>query len=207
MQDSGYIQQYSHQPVRSHRTSPLISVPITSHSWVTVQQAIRSGRMKQSPYRERDYAFGQAMLTLRTTIGLTQVVLADFLGITRRTVGEWEAGSSYPKPEHLKHYIALAIKHGAFPAGREAEEIHTLWQAARQKVLLSEAWLATLLMPQSAEESGLSASVHIPPVRPVDEARRTIPNVTKGVRRLDWGDALSVPTFYWRWWEPDPPPE
>ncbi|HTD19569.1 MAG TPA: helix-turn-helix transcriptional regulator, partial [Ktedonobacteraceae bacterium] len=61
--------------------------------------------MKKPSYSERDYAFGQSMLTLRTTIGLTQIGLADRLGISRRAVGEWEAGSSYPKAHHLQHFI------------------------------------------------------------------------------------------------------
>lgn len=38
--------------------------------------------MKRSPYGERDYAFGQRMLTLRTQIGLTQGGLAERLKIT-----------------------------------------------------------------------------------------------------------------------------
>jgi transcriptional regulator with XRE-family HTH domain len=101
--------------------------------------------MKRFSYGERDYAFGQAMLTLRTSVGLTQAGLADLLGVSRRAVGEWEAGSSYPKAEHLKHLIELAVKQQAFPTGQEAEEIRALWQAARQKVLLDEQWLATLL--------------------------------------------------------------
>src|SRR5437016_12986283 len=101
--------------------------------------------MKRFSYRERDYSFGQAMLTLRTTIGLTQAGLADLLGVSRRAVGEWEAGSSYPKAHHLQHLIRLAMQQHAFPPGREAEEIRALWQAARQKVLLDERWLATLL--------------------------------------------------------------
>ena len=50
--------------------------------------------MKRFSYRERDYSFGQAMLTLRTTIGLTQAGLADLLGVSRRAVGEWEAFTS-----------------------------------------------------------------------------------------------------------------
>ena len=53
--------------------------------------------MKGSSYRDRDYAFGQAMLTLRTTIGLTQAGLARHLDISRKAVGEWEAGLTYPK--------------------------------------------------------------------------------------------------------------
>ncbi len=57
--------------------------------------------MKRSLYRDRDYAFGQVMLTLRTVIGLTQIELADLLGVTRRAVGDWEGGLTYPKAEHL----------------------------------------------------------------------------------------------------------
>ncbi len=102
--------------------------------------------VKRSSYRDLDYAFGQAMLTLRSAIGLTQAGLADFLGVSRRAVGEWEAGSSYPKAEHLKHFIALAVKEHAFPAGQEAESIRSLWQTSRQKVLLDEAWLAGLFV-------------------------------------------------------------
>src|SRR5713101_9959679 len=101
--------------------------------------------MKGSSYRDRDYAFGQAMLTLRITIGLTQAGLAKHLDVSRKAVGEWEAGLTYPKAEHLKAFIALAVEQLAFPAGREAEEVRALWQAAHQKVLLDEAWLGTLL--------------------------------------------------------------
>ena len=39
--------------------------------------------MKRSSYSERDYAFGQTMLTLWTNIGLTQAGLADLLGVSR----------------------------------------------------------------------------------------------------------------------------
>ncbi len=53
--------------------------------------------MKGSSYRERDYAFGQVMLTLRTILGLTQTELADWLGVTRRAVGDWEGGSTIPR--------------------------------------------------------------------------------------------------------------
>ena len=45
-----------------------------------------------SSYRERDYAFGQHQLTLRTRLGLTQAALADLLGVNRRAVIDWEGG-------------------------------------------------------------------------------------------------------------------
>ena len=71
--------------------------------------------MKRFSYRERDYAFGQAMLALRTAIGLTQAGLADLLGVSRRAVGEWETGSSYPTAHHLQHVITLAMRTSTFP--------------------------------------------------------------------------------------------
>ena len=86
--------------------------------------------MKRSLYSERDYAFGQMMLTLRTTIGLTQAGLAELLHVSRRAVAEWEGGSNYPKVERLKQLIALRVLQQVFPAGREVEEIRALWFVA-----------------------------------------------------------------------------
>src|SRR5688572_3685914 len=122
-----------------------VSGHLSSHRFPFLQSVRLCGRiigMKRSSYREQDYAFGQMMLTLRTRIGLTQEGLADFLGVSRRTVGAWEAGSKYPNNEHLKRFIVLAVNNRAFPSGHEAEEVRALWQAAHQKVLFNESWLA-----------------------------------------------------------------
>jgi transcriptional regulator with XRE-family HTH domain len=149
--------------------------------------------MKRSLYREHDYAFGQRILTLRTHIGLTQAGLAELLGISRRAVAEWEAGSTYPKAEHLKQFIALGVELQAFPAGREAEEIRTLWQAAHQKLRFDEAWLAALLgRPRPA----LTLLPPVPPEEPrPGEVSAAEPSAG---RRVDWGEALAVPSFYGR---------
>ncbi len=101
--------------------------------------------MKSSLYGERDYAFGELMQTLRTTIGLTQAGLARQLGVSRRAVAEWEGGSAYPKADHLKALLTFAAQQKAFPAGREEEEIRAFWNATHQKVLLDERWLHDLL--------------------------------------------------------------
>ena len=69
--------------------------------------------MNRSLYSERDYAFGQRILTLRTQLGLTQTGLAELLHVSRRAVTEWEAGSSYPTAEHLKQLIALGVQQQA----------------------------------------------------------------------------------------------
>src|SRR5205814_1178171 len=106
---------------------------------------MRRSLVKRYSYSERDYAFGQLMLSRRRRISLTQAGLAERLHVQRRAVAGWEAGSSYPKADHLKELITLAVQQQAFAAGREEEEIRALWKAAHQKVLLDEAWLCDLL--------------------------------------------------------------
>ncbi|HEX6480418.1 MAG TPA: XRE family transcriptional regulator, partial [Ktedonobacteraceae bacterium] len=94
--------------------------------------------------------------------------LASHLGISRKAVAWWEAGSSYPTAEHLQQLIALGVQQQAFPAGRESEEIQVLWHATHQKVLLDEAWLASLL------------------------------GQTRPAPRLDWGAAPADTSLYGR---------
>ena len=147
--------------------------------------------MTKSSYREPDYAFGQRMLTLRLAIGLTQAGLADHLGVSRHAVGGWETGQTYPTADHLKHLITLALQQHAFAAGHEAAEIRDLWRAAHQKVLLDERWLHALLS-RPAARSVATPVVQTSHVDSVDAAP------TSGECRLDWGDALDVPTFYGR---------
>jgi WD40 repeat protein/transcriptional regulator with XRE-family HTH domain len=152
--------------------------------------------MKGSSYRERDYAFGRVMLTLRTRLGLTQTELADMLGVTRRAVIDWEGGLTYPNADHLKQFVVLAIERQAYPTGREAEEVRALWQAARQKVLLDEAWLGGLL-------SHIQASPASQPGEETIVTAHALASPSRGVPRVDWGDALAVTSFYGREWELD----
>jgi WD40 repeat protein/transcriptional regulator with XRE-family HTH domain len=148
---------------------------------------IRSPAMTRFSYHERDYAFGQTFLTLRTAIGLTQGGLAEYLGVSRQAIGDWEVGTNYPKAQHLKAFIALAVQHQAFHVGHEAEEIRAFWKAARQKVLLDESWLNELVrgdMPRTPVEVAPAAAPASAP--------------SSGGPRVDWGDALLVPNFYGR---------
>lgn len=108
--------------------------------------------MKGDSYRHRDYASGEAILALRRKIGLTQAGLAQLLGISRRALGAWEAGSSYPKIEQLKKLVALAIEQHAFSTGHEVEEVQALWQASHQRAPLDEVWLHELLTPSLKRE-------------------------------------------------------
>ncbi len=153
--------------------------------------------MKGSSYRERDYAFGRVMLTLRTRLELTQTELADILGVRRRAVIDWEGGLTYPKVDHLKQFVVLATQRQAWPFGHEAEEVRALWQAARQKVLLDEAWLGGLLshlQAPPASQPGEETSVTDPPPD-------ALASPSRGGPRVDWGDAPDVASFYGREWE------
>lgn len=155
--------------------------------------------MKRFSYRERDYAFGQTMLGLRTALDLTQAGLADQLGVSRRAVGRWEGGSDYPKVKHLKQMIVLAVTQQVWPVESADEKIRELWRAAHQKAPLDERWLATLLheptslapLPRPADEGGMQ---HGEPLLPPSSSVRR----EDGPGRVDWGDALTVSTFYGR---------
>jgi DNA-binding XRE family transcriptional regulator len=46
-----------------------------------------------------------ALTTWRKDRGLTQEALAALLGVSRKTINEWENGRSIPQP-----YLALALK-------------------------------------------------------------------------------------------------
>src|SRR5207249_36607 len=103
----------------------------------------------------------------------------------------WEAGSSYPKAHHLQHVITLAMQQQAFAAGREEEEIRAFWKTAHQKVLLDEAWLSALLNQPPAPLAPL----------PVEAAGgAVVGRAAPAARspRVDWGEALDVPSFYGR---------
>src|SRR6266478_3483839 len=170
--------------------------------------------VRRSTYGERDYAFGQLILTLRSAIGLTQAGLSDQLGISKRAVGEWEAGSSYPKATHLKALIALAVQEQVFPVGHEEEEIRALWKAAHRKVLLDETWLSVLLSEPPAPSAQVSveqnggAQVGSTPTPPqtslalVSQPGQSPPQAGPRALRaeafsgplLDWGDAPDVPS-------------
>ena len=161
--------------------------------------------MPRHSYREHDYTFGQAMMKLRTSIGLTQAGLADLLGVSRRAVGEWEAGSNYPRAEYLQHFLALCVQQHVFAPGREEEEIRALWKTAHQRVFLDEAWLAAVLTrqpaaPAAVEEAGEaivvrapSASVQLSPSAETPLAPAFAEPAASP--RVDWVGALDVSRF------------
>src|SRR6476659_10340706 len=82
-------------------------------------------------YREHNYEFGNHLLILRKRVALTQIALAEEIGVHRRSVQNWETGLSYPKAELLQRLIAVFLRHHAFVLGNErAEALALLEQAA-----------------------------------------------------------------------------
>ena len=71
----------------------------------------------QSSYPDQDHTFGQVVLTLRSALGLTQAGLADILGVSRRSIGDWEASTKFPEIINLRAFIRLAFEGGAFRPG------------------------------------------------------------------------------------------
>src|SRR5256886_17290226 len=167
----------------SQRPSVDVSLHITAQNFTPLGHAEWKSLVKRYPYRA--YTFAQLMLTLRTTIGLTQAGLAERLGVSRRAVAEWEAGSSYPKAERLRQLIELGVQLQVFAAGREAEEIRALWRAAHQKVLLDERWLHALLAPPVPVPLFPQAETLVAPAGSEPAA----------FPRIDWVKAIDVSHF------------
>ena len=145
---------------------------------------------QRSKYRERDYTFANYCVTTRTAIGITQTELAKVLGVSEQAVQKWEGGLSIPTASHLKDFIALAIRHRAFPPGQELEEARILWKAARLKVLFDEHWMLALLTEQT-----LSSPSFVVQTQPI---QRVQAQPDQQFPRIDWGEAFDVTTFYGR---------
>jgi WD40 repeat protein/transcriptional regulator with XRE-family HTH domain len=135
-------------------------------------------------YRERDYAFAQLLLALRTRAALTQGELAEQIGMHRRSIQKWETGEAYPKAEALQRLIAALLRCGAFSPGAEHPEAHALWELAAQNSThapaeFDEAWFA-----QMCERS---AGASAPPAAPLPAAP------LYHVPLIDWGEAIASP--------------
>src|SRR5712692_3425905 len=167
-----------------------MTLHIASQWCAPVGHAEGRSPVKTSSYRERDYTFGQMMLTLRTSIGLTQAGLGERLRVSRRAVVEWEGGLSYPTAGHLQALIALGVQQRIFASGREAEEIRALWHAAHQKVLLDERWLQGLLGTRHTRLVLVSSQSD----EQTSAVEQAVAQPALG-SRPDWGEALDVPTF------------
>src|SRR5258708_36069084 len=75
-------------------------------------------------------SFQGLLLRHRGRTGLTQRELAARVGVSKRTLQDWEAGVSYPGAEHLQGLIAAFLASDGQVLGHDGIEAHDLWSAA-----------------------------------------------------------------------------
>jgi transcriptional regulator with XRE-family HTH domain len=130
---------------------------------------------------------------------LTQRELADRLGVSRRTVQDWEAGLNYPEAQHLKALIVALLQAGGLTVGHELEEAQELWaavlrEAPRMRTPLDQVWLAALLAERGAPRQTPEQARDVNPTSPAVSAHED----GAVERRQDWGEAPDVIDFVGR---------
>jgi transcriptional regulator with XRE-family HTH domain len=136
--------------------------------------------------------FHGLLLLSRGRTGLTQRQLADRVGVSARSVQDWEAGVSHPGAERLQHLVAALLEAGGLSAGCEAEEARAIWAAAeraspRQRAPFDPVWFARLLGDRA-----------VPVV--VSDRPAVWPGAAGGAseHRQDWGEAPDALGFVGR---------
>ena len=108
---------------------------------------------------------------------MTQRDMAGRVGVSRRTLQDWERGLAYPIPERLASLITVLLDAGGLTVGREAADARVLWSAASREAPrthppFDEEWFANLLAarapsppaPRAAELKpvpGIAAAPHL----------------------------------------------
>jgi WD40 repeat protein/transcriptional regulator with XRE-family HTH domain len=134
-------------------------------------------------YKVTDYRFGLLVVSHREKVGLTQQEIGEALGVSRRTIQHWEAGTTFPDTDHLRKLIAFLLPLGAFARGRERDEAQALWaqadeSAARRRSPFDGPWFDGLLRGDGA------APAREPGPLPASN--------------IDWGDAPDVREIHGR---------
>ncbi len=99
-------------------------------------------------------SFQGLLLRHRGRTGLTQRQLAARAGVSRGSIQDWEAGSSYPDAQHLQSLIAALFEAGGLTVGNEAEALWlaALRQAPRMQTPFDPVWWALTLALLSGRE-------------------------------------------------------
>ncbi len=93
--------------------------------------------------------FQGLLLRHRGRSGLTQQQLASRVGVTRRSVQDWEGGVNHPSAKRLHALIAALLKAGGVTVGREQVEAEELWsavlrEATQMRTPFDHVWFSTL---------------------------------------------------------------
>ena len=96
-----------------------------------------------SRYENRDYNFSNLLGYHRKKARLAREELAALLGVSLKTIANWEVGRFYPEIDNLKKLTEILITRGSFTAGDEHSEVVKLWEQAHKELDIS--WLSNLL--------------------------------------------------------------
>src|SRR5205823_9035003 len=137
--------------------------------------------------------FRGLLLVHRGRTGLTQRLLAGRVGVSPRSVQDWESGVNYPSAERLRELIRVLLERDGLTAGRERDEAEALWAAVaraspRMRTPFDPASFARLPgegAPSAAGPEGASAG------RGAVLAGRVAADGA-AERRQDWGEAPDV---------------
>jgi transcriptional regulator with XRE-family HTH domain len=139
-------------------------------------------------------SFRGLVLRHRGRTGLTQRDMAGRVGVSRRTLQDWERGLAYPIPERLKSLITVLLDAGGLTVGREAADARVLWSAApreapRTHPPFDEEWFANLLAARAPPAPRAAELEPVPGMAPA-------PHLVE--RREDWGEAPDTTGFVGR---------
>jgi transcriptional regulator with XRE-family HTH domain len=133
---------------------------------------------------------GPWLTRLRTRSALASADAAALVGVSTRTVLDWERGRTYPNALRLRRLLAALAAHGGFALGQASAEAAALWdQASRESKRrlgpFDAAWFEQLLAGQAARQAGGSSNPDPAGVRlgmPVSPI-------------VDWGEAPEIATL------------
>jgi WD40 repeat protein/transcriptional regulator with XRE-family HTH domain len=135
-------------------------------------------------YKQRDYRFADPLIRLRKRAGLAQQEVANRIGVSEKTIRNWEGAINYPTEYHLKQLIELYLHYNAFVSRCEQEEARQLWDQLRTSVnyhisAFDDLWFSSVLEIRQTHRANCPALSSRNPPR-------------------DWGGVLNVPNLYGR---------
>ncbi len=83
---------------------------------------------------------GNILAMLRVRARISQAELARLIGVSLKTIQNWENGTSTPSAPRLKKLIEVYVQRRIFLSGKEQEEAARLWEKAAVNAAFDTAW-------------------------------------------------------------------
>ncbi len=168
-------------------------------------------------YKPRDFDFAHQLAILRRRTRLTQEEVALRIGVTEKSIRNWEGGTNYPTELNLRKMIELYLDNDVFALGQERDEARLFWELLHERKpdhigSFDERWFATLFtqwqahnntcqtqQPVGHQADAQPGSSEQPSPAPL-AARETATPGTAPARlpRRGWSEAPDVSALYGR---------